>query len=315
MRQQRPNTNTPKNKHQNTNLTGRIPLGRFLNIKAEGYTSNQMTFKSCCITDCPEQPLARGLCKKHYRSFMGQGLIARVRPVGRQICIKCSKPAVGRQRCMTHYRALIRFEYRFCWKLYQMLLDVPSHLCHVKGCTELRLYTKYCMKHYMRWYQYGDTSVVLSNKTHGMTKTPTYNSWSNMIQQCTNPKATCYSKYGAKGITVCARWRGSFDNFLADMGERPTGTTIDRVNPTGNYEPGNCRWGTALQQAHNRQRLSAANKSGFRGVYWHSGKWAATINPGKQLYLGRFVKKEEAARAYNKAALTHFGAEAVLNPV
>lgn len=86
---------------------------------------------------------------------------------------------------------------------------------------------------------------------HGLCGTPTYRSWQGMIQRCTNPKVPKWKHYGGRGITVCERWR-DFTNFLADMGERPDGRTLDRTDPDGNYEPGNCRWATAVEQRHNR---------------------------------------------------------------
>jgi hypothetical protein len=74
-----------------------------------------------------------------------------------------------------------------------------------------------------------------------------------MIGRCTNPRATDYRFYGGRGIQVCDRWRHSFPVFLADMGERPLGTTLDRINNDGDYEPGNVRWATPKQQAANRR--------------------------------------------------------------
>lgn len=88
--------------------------------------------------------------------------------------------------------------------------------------------------------------------THGRYATPTYRSWASMIARCTNKKHRQFHDYGGRGITVCERWK-SFINFLADMGERPAERTLDRVDPDGNYEPGNCRWATALEQRHNRR--------------------------------------------------------------
>jgi hypothetical protein len=83
-----------------------------------------------------------------------------------------------------------------------------------------------------------------------MVGTPTYHSWSNMIQRCTNPKHHRYANYGGRGIAVCERWR-EFANFLADMGVKPPGHSIERKDNNGNYEPGNCKWATFAEQSHN----------------------------------------------------------------
>lgn len=79
----------------------------------------------------------------------------------------------------------------------------------------------------------------------------TYISWAQMIQRCTYPKHNRFHRYGGRGISVCQRWR-KFENFLADMGERPPGLSIDRRNNDGNYEPSNCKWSTRKEQAANR---------------------------------------------------------------
>ena len=81
---------------------------------------------------------------------------------------------------------------------------------------------------------------------------PTYRSWTAMIARCTYPSQPQYESYGGRGISVCERWR-SFDNFLADMGERPAGTTLDRIDNDGTYEPGNCRWATPTEQQTNKR--------------------------------------------------------------
>lgn len=81
--------------------------------------------------------------------------------------------------------------------------------------------------------------------------TPTYTTWAAMRNRCHAPGNSKYYMYGAKGVTVCQRWRDSFEAFLEDMGERPEGCTIDRVDGAKGYEPGNCRWATRTEQQRN----------------------------------------------------------------
>lgn len=81
----------------------------------------------------------------------------------------------------------------------------------------------------------------------------TYNTWRGMTDRCGNPNNTAYAHYGAKGIAVCHRW-SDFSAFLADMGERPEGMTLDRIDGSKGYSKDNCRWASAKEQAENRKR-------------------------------------------------------------
>lgn len=93
---------------------------------------------------------------------------------------------------------------------------------------------------------------MTGHKTGGPDRSPTYVSWQSMIARCLKPRSTNYYKYGARGVSVCDRWR-KFENFVDDMGERPGGKTIDRIDGSRGYEPGNCRWATAVEQNTNRK--------------------------------------------------------------
>jgi hypothetical protein len=87
---------------------------------------------------------------------------------------------------------------------------------------------------------------------------PTYRSWKHMIDRCHNEKFNGFEYYGGKGVKVCDRWH-VFVNFLADMGERPPGMTLDRLDSERDYEPGNCKWSTSKEQNRHRRRIAMFN--------------------------------------------------------
>lgn len=129
----------------------------------------------------------------------------------------------------------------------------------------------------------------------------TYITWRDMKRRCLRPNFHSYPHYGGRGIKVCDRWLASFDNFIADMGPRPLGRSIDRIDVNGNYEPGNCRWATPHQQRINQRPTSV---TGIVGVTKRRGKYRAytyTCAPRKMIHLGDFATIEEAAARVAKA--------------
>jgi hypothetical protein len=119
-----------------------------------------------------------------------------------------------------------------------------------------------------------------------------YKSWSSMFQRCHNPKAPNYHLYGGRGITICERWRGEsgFEHFLADMGPRPADCTLDRKDTNGNYEPNNCRWSTASEQAKNRRKTPEytarmkANLDAGRARTWNEPELRAKLLQSRKGY-------------------------------
>ena len=112
------------------------------------------------------------------------------------------------------------------------------------------------------------SSLKHGHATRGVTAT--YRTWSGMISRCTNPVMSNYKNYGGRGITVCDRWR-SFENFCADMGERPDGMSIERLDGNKGYEPDNCVWATKAIQSRNRRN---SRKLEMDGVTKNITDWA-----------------------------------------
>lgn len=122
---------------------------------------------------------------------------------------------------------------------------------------------------------------------HGMSDSAMYFVWANMIQRCINPKHEKYPDYGGRGITVCDRWRTSFAAFYADMGQQPSGMSIERDDNSKGYEPSNCRWATAAEQSTNK-RIARNNTTGVSGVEWRGkqGLFVVYSYRPKRQYLG-----------------------------
>lgn len=123
-------------------------------------------------------------------------------------------------------------------------------------------------------------------KVHGMCGTSTYRSWTAMHSRCRDPRKP---DYHGKGITVCDRW-SKFENFLADMGERPDGMTIDRIDSSGNYEPSNCKWSTNKEQHRNTSRNLLIS---------HNGETRTLAGWAEATGIGRATIKARISRGWS----------------
>ena len=129
---------------------------------------------------------------------------------------------------------------------------------------------------------------------HGMYGTPTYRSWQSMKTRCENPKVKEYRYYGDRGITVCSRWRESFQNFFADMGERPVGTTIGRIDNNGNYNPINCRWMDIVEQSNNK---SSSVRIKIGTITCTMSEWSKIIGISQITIKSRLLRGWDPQRA------------------
>lgn len=140
----------------------------------------------------------------------------------------------------------------------------------------------FCDKHYQRFKKYGDPNLV---KTYqGSTKHPYYETWRNMKQRCCNEKRKDYKNYGGKGVKVCDEWKNDFQQFCADMGTRPDGYLLDRIDYNGNYEPNNCRWVSVAKSSRNK---SNNNYIELNGVAKTIGDWSRLLGGHKSLVRSR----------------------------
>lgn len=124
--------------------------------------------------------------------------------------------------------------------------------------------------------------------THGRAGTRTYNIWCGMKRRCEDARDSNYHKYGGRGISVCGDWSASFEAFVSDMGEAPDGMSLDRFpDGNGNYEPGNCRWATALQQARNTRRNRHLTINGETKIL---SEWAKIAGVSAQVFAKRLER-------------------------
>lgn len=154
--------------------------------------------------------------------------------------------------------------------------------CLIHDCARRIIAKGLCSMHYKRQWRH-----------------PLYSTWDSMKQRCRNPNNDKYYLYGGRGIVVCDRWL-IFENFLQNIGQKPTPKhTLDRINPDGNYEPGNVKWAT-LSEQNRHLRNNRKNTSGVNGVSWSKerSRWEAHIKVnGRKIFIGRFDDLNEAKSA------------------
>ncbi len=148
-------------------------------------------------------------------------------------------------------------------------------------------------------------------------KSKTYQCWQDMQQRCYNPNCKKYSIYGARGIKVCDRWLESFSNFLEDMGEKPDGFSIDRIDNNGDYSPENCKWATPKEQALNRRTNRFIEYNGERLTVT---QWADKLGMvhnvlRKRLELGWTLEKALSSARYNAKCFTEDEKELILKDI
>jgi hypothetical protein len=165
---------------------------------------------------------------------------------------------------------------------------------------------------------YQSDKAAIMRYEHGYScrnhRNPTYTTWASMKGRCLNPNDGSYPRYGGRGITVCDRWRDSFEAFLADMGERPTHHhSLERIDNDGPYAPGNCRWATKVEQARNRRSSHLVT---FNGETKTMAEWADATGLSQHLVERRLNAQSwtpertfSAAIGRNRGRLITLGSE------
>lgn len=185
--------------------------------------------------------------------------------------------------------------------------------CKIKGCYGKGKLSQngkrypikgWCTMHYKRLINNGDPLVVRRVVGENRSSHSLYKTYCGMKDRCLNPNSSDYRRYGNRGITISQEWLGvrGFNQFVKDMGEKPEGTSLDRIDNDGNYSAENCRWATHHQQAANRAKRELPT-----GVSYITERdvWVAQLKVnGKNVLIKRFKTKEEAIEARRQAEIT-----------
>lgn len=166
--------------------------------------------------------------------------------------------------------------------------------CKIDTCTKPAKNAGCCWGHYQQLRTHGKIVSKRIREKHFQTNQPEYSTWLHMKDRCHNANSESYYLYGARGISVCDRWRNDFAAFLKDMGIKPSNDhTIERVNNDGNYEPGNCVWATMAEQAQNKRGVTSVT---FNGKTQSLAAWARELGLSKAALYVR-VQRMPIAKA------------------
>lgn len=200
----------------------------------------------------------------------------------------CKKSRHARGWCPAHYKQ---------WRTTGTLkpLRVPTEFCGVEACGKKHKEGGYCSRHNYYNQTYGDPLTPPRQYKEGQRSDPLYSTWMAMKSRCYVKSAGNYKYYGAKGVRVCAEWLGvgGFKQFKTDMGDKPEGCSLDRIDSEGDYAAKNCRWADIHVQNGNKRPRSS---TGFLGVCeMPSGSFRAEIKRrGKTYRLGFYKTPEQA---------------------
>jgi len=140
-------------------------------------------------------------------------------------------------------------------------------------------------------------------RKHGKCKSKTYSSWKGLIQRCLNKNNKRYMDYGGRGIKVCDEWK-TFNGFYSDMGDKPEGKTIERIDNNGNYEPKNCSWATPKEQQRNNGRNHIVE---YKGVSMCISGWSEKLGMNKGTLLARIKRGWSTEKALTAKIEVHNG--------
>lgn len=132
-------------------------------------------------------------------------------------------------------------------------------------------------------------------RTHGLSKHPLWSTWRLMNERCYKPSDQAYERYGGRGIKVCERWKNSIQSFIDDMGQKPPGSQLDRINNDGDYCPENCRWATPTTQANNRRSNSIIF---YKGRAQTIMEWSRELGMSRRNISARYNKGWTAERIF-----------------